>query len=155
MFIVVYVICVLCAIIPLYGIFALPEKAKERSEFQVDKSSMKSQKELLTKFSSLVVTLDSLLKAANLESRYDLAKLEMRTLTEDLKKTENPYFPVFSQVTDLYDKIKVYCETSKKSEELNKENAKLTKDLDEKKKDFDDLKEKMEKLEDQLRDSKK
>ena len=38
MFIVAYVICLLCAIIPLYAIFALPEKAKEVAYFKLDKS---------------------------------------------------------------------------------------------------------------------
>jgi hypothetical protein len=155
MFIVAYIICVLCAIIPLYGFFGLPDKAQKLSYFKVDKNSQKDLKETLANFNSLVTTLDSLLKVENLESRYGTATLELRTLTEGLKKEGNPYYPVFSKIADLYDQIKKYCENSSKAEQLNSDNIKLTKDLDEKKNELDDLKDDMEKLEDQLKDAKK
>ena len=154
MFIVAYVICLLCAIIPLYAIFALPEKAKEVAYFKLDKRSDNTQKEILLRFDSLVVTLDSLLTAANLESRYTTTAGYLRILTDNQKKARNPYYPVFLHVADLYDQIKGYCENSKKVDNLTKENISLQKELDDKKKEFDDLKKEKDKLEIQLEKAK-
>jgi hypothetical protein len=155
MFIVAYVICILCAIIPLYAIFGLPEKAKEVAYFKLDKKTDNTQKEVLLRFDSLVNTLDSLLKASNPESStYTATALYMRILTDDQKKARNPYYPVFLNVANLYDQIKGYCENSKKVDNLTKENTTLLKELDELKKEFEDLKDEKVKLEFQLEKAK-
>ena len=139
LFIIVYLICILCAIIPIIGIFGLPEKAKA-VYFKIDKKSDNSQKDhaAVVKFDSLVNTLDSLLKAKELTSRYRTATTEMRTLSDNLKKSGNPYQSVFNTVANLFDRIETYCDNSAKADQLEKdlnilkiEKEQLTKDLQE------------------------
>lgn len=150
MFIVVYVVCILCAIIPLIFIFGLPEKAKDVAYFKVDKKSDNNQKDLLVQFDTYIITLDSLLKAENLESRYGTATIGLRTLTDGLKKERNPYSSVFIKVADLYDQIKVYCERSKKTNDLEKENANLKTEIEKKDEALKKLEEDKKDLEEKL-----
>ena len=150
MFIVAYVICILCAIIPLIFIFGLPEKAKDVAYFKGGNNSDNNQKELLMQFDTYVTTLDSLLKAENLGSRYDKGTFMLRMLTDSLKKESNPYNSVLTKFADLYDQIKAYCENSKRVNDLAKENATLKTDIVKKDEALKKLEEEKKALEEKL-----
>jgi hypothetical protein len=118
------------------------------------KSDGGREKVLVASFDSLAFTLDSLLNVPDLGSRYGSAALRMRTLAEDLQKTNNLYNPVFLKVADLYDKIAGFCEKSKKVDDLTKENINLSTQLESKKLEYDKLKLDKDKLEIQLEKAK-
>jgi len=117
----------------------------------VDKNSKKGQEELLLRYDSCVKVLDSLLKAGDLESKYDKGKLLLRDMADQLVSAKHPYARVFDQTATLYDKIKEYRVNSKKAEDLTKENEKLTKDLEEQKKQVEKLEEENKDLQRELK----
>ena len=150
-FIIAYVICILCAILPLYGFFGLPKNAKELSELKADKNTTKNNTETLAKFKTLVTTLDSLLMEKNLESLYSYNAGQLRELEGEMKTSGSPYEYFVNRVAGLYDKIKKYCETSARTEQLSEENEKMKTTIEENKEKIKKLQDDKEKLQDQLR----
>jgi hypothetical protein len=104
-FIVIYVICIACALVPLIMLFGLPDNVTKNTALQLGKSNEKQQKETLEKYDSLVASLETMLKENKVKADYRLAVDEMNRLSENVKKSGNPYHVVFKRVTYLYDEF--------------------------------------------------
>ncbi len=132
-FIVVYLICIACALVPMIMLFGLPENVKHNPTLQLGKSTEKQQKEVLEKYQTLIDTLEGLLKENKLGSDYRLAVDKLNLLAEEVKESGNPYHPVFKRVSYLYESFEKAADNYATIDELKiklKEADETIKDLE-------------------------
>lgn len=124
-FILIYLICVCCAVIPLYYLFNIPEIALNR--LKVSEMSVKSQKDKIDRFQVIMKDLDKNLAENKLEKEYRKSVDDLYSISKDSIDEKNLYKPLFIKITDLYEMIEKINEEGGKAEidRLKEENNKL------------------------------
>ena len=139
-FIMVYIICILLAIIPLYAFFSLPgwAEAKYLPYLKIDRSTDSKKDESIEKYERLVTSLDAFLKQSKLESDYRITTDSLNKIALSQIHASNPYGIVMKKVAELYDQIASYCYNSSKVDQLKTDNIKLEEDRKQLQKDLDE-----------------
>jgi hypothetical protein len=140
-FLLIYIICILCAVVPLYYLFNIPGIALQK--LKVSEMSVKSQKNRIDRYQSIMTELDKYMAENKFEKEYKKSVYDLYCLAKDSIDEKNLYKPLFIKITDLYGAIEKMNEGGGKADidKLKEENEKL---VGENK----DMKDKIENLED-------
>jgi hypothetical protein len=138
-FILVYLICIFCAVIPLYYLFNIPGIALQK--LKVSEMSVKSQKNKIDRYQSIMAELDKYLADNKLGKEYTKSVLDLYSIAKDSIDEKNLYKPLFIKITDLYEMIEKINEGGGKAEidKLKEENEKLASEKKELEKDVQTL----------------
>jgi hypothetical protein len=130
-FILIYLICVLFAVIPLYFLFNIPDVAKK--ELSASKLSNSDQVKILMEFDDLIARLDSSRIHQVFDYQYTMHCSDLVKLAETKLGKGNLYRPYFVTIANLYTDIADLsaAEKAKENADLKAQNEKLTKALDE------------------------
>jgi hypothetical protein len=140
-FILLYIVSILCAIIPLYYLFNIPEVAF--SELKASKLSAKGQQEQIERFELIYSELDQQKDKNNFLNEYQNLALKLFNFAKDSVENTNPYKPLFVKVPGLYqDILKMNQQSADKEliEKLKGDVEKLTKEKEKVEEDLDDCK---------------
>jgi hypothetical protein len=138
-FILVYLICIFCAVIPLYYLFNIPGIALQK--LKVSEMSVKSQKNKIDHYQSIMSDLDKYLAENKIGKEYTKSVLDLYSIAKDSIDEKNLYKPLFLKITDLYEMIGKINEGGGKAEidKLKEENEKLATEKKELEKDVKTL----------------
>jgi hypothetical protein len=141
-FVLIYIICILCAVVPLYYLFNIPGKAIQK--LKVSEMSVKSQKIRIDRYQSIMTEIDKYLAENKFEKEYKKSVYDLYAFAKDSIDEKNLYKPLFIKITDLYQAIEKMNEGSGKAEleRLTEENKTLKSEKKDLEKERDDLKEK-------------
>jgi hypothetical protein len=129
--ILIFVIAVLFAVIPLYYLFSIPDRALK--ELQASKLQNSEQMNNMKQFDEIILSLDASLKENKFDIEYTSNCGKLLQYADDKFGKSNLYQPYLIKIAKLYDQIKVTYESGR-NEEINglkEENKKLTDDLKE------------------------
>jgi hypothetical protein len=138
-FMLIYIICILCAIVPLYYLFNIPGIALQK--LKVSEMSVKSQKDKIDHYQLIMTDLDKYLAENKLEKEYRKCVDDLYSIAKDSIDEKNLYKPLFIKITDLYEMIEKINEGGGKAEidKLKEENEKLATEKKELEKDVKTL----------------
>jgi hypothetical protein len=115
-FIVLYVICVLCALIPFYYLFKIPGITQEK--FDTIKGYYANKKDKVDQFRMNTVKLDNFLKGDFRKAEFE-ENLNLCFSAKDLIDPNNPYDSLFYDIKKLYKAIGDNNETINKLQGMN------------------------------------
>ena len=142
----IYIILLLCALIPVYYLLDLPGKFNQGLNIK-----QANEKNDLSQFEFFTVTMDSIDKLVAVDKfdyKYDVFVIKLTQFAMD-KVDDNEYKPLFVKIADLYGKIKSlkeYADYKIKYEELKGEKEKIDKELENTKDDLKDCKKQLEQI---------
>ena len=114
-FILFYVICILCALIPLYYLFNVNGEMSKR--ISVSGVSSKKQNETLEKFLKVVSDVDKRLASDKIDNDYKALVFDLFEIARnDSIKEKNVYNPLLLKIARLYEKIQVYSQIDIRTE---------------------------------------
>lgn len=117
-FIILYIVSILCGIIPLYYLFAIPDVAI--SELKASKLSTKGQQEQIDRFKELFSELDQFKEKKQFLNEYKNLNFKLYNFAKDSVDKTNLYKPVFIKVSDLYEYIQKMNEQGADKESIEK-----------------------------------
>jgi hypothetical protein len=132
-FVIVYVVCLLCAIIPLYYLFSLKDLVPEKLD--LPKKESKDDIRSITRFQQITSQLDSILNKQNMAPESIAILTSLFTFTKDSLDRSVPYKPLFLKTYDLYKFKSAIMDT------LRKRTESMTVELNKCKNECRDLKE--------------
>jgi len=138
-FILIYIICLLCAIVPLYYLFNIPGKVIQK--LKVSELSVKSQKIRIDRYQTIMTELDKYLAENKFEKEYTKGVYDLYAFAKDSIDERNLYKPLFIKIADLYEKIEKINSAGGKAdiERLTEENKTLKSDLKDKEREIKSL----------------
>ncbi|MCX6270823.1 MAG: hypothetical protein NTU44_06315 [Bacteroidetes bacterium] len=131
-FILMFVVSLLCAIIPLYFLFSLPDKAINK--LNARGMSIKAQKEKVERLKTLIADLDKFWKEKNFGKEYTNSSGKLYNFAKDSIDESDINKFVYVRISDIYDSIQKAGEGTggNENEELKKlkeDKTKLETDL--------------------------
>lgn len=136
-FVLLYVICILCFLVPMYYLFNIPDKIINK--LNVTEYSAKNQQKKLDRYKLIWGELDAYIAEDKISMEYHNSLNKLYALAKDSIDEKNLYKPLYLKISYLY-------------ENIEKENALgygKTK-FDELKKEYEQLKTDYQKLESEL-----
>ena len=134
-FILLYIVSILCAIIPLYYLLNIPDMAI--GELKASKLSAKGQKEQIEGFIQIYTELEQYKEKNQFLKEYTYLKNKLYNFAKDSVGNSNLYKPLFLKVSDLYEFIQKMNENSTDKATLDKCKAELE-NMEKEKKDVDE-----------------
>jgi hypothetical protein len=114
-FIIFYVICILCALIPLYYLFNVNGEISKR--ISVSGVSSKKQNESLEKFLKVITNVDKRLASDKIDNDYKAMVFDLLEIARnDSIKENNVYDPLLLKIARLYEKIQFYSQIDIRTE---------------------------------------
>lgn len=136
-FLLVYIICILCAVVPLYYLFSIPDKAIQK--LKVSELSEKKQRKNIERYKEIMVDLDKFLTEKKLEKEYRDCIDVLYRFAKDSVDEKNLYKPLFIKIADLYENLGKMNEGGGKAE-IDKLKAQIDKMTEDQKQAERDLK---------------
>jgi hypothetical protein len=128
-FILIYILCILFAVIPLYFLFNIPQVAKK--EMKASELSNKEQRKLFQQFDEIIVALDSSLNQNKFDNEYKKNCLKLLQYADEKLDKSSMVQPYLSKIAKLYERIELNYEYGRKDEinTLKEENKKLAEEM--------------------------
>ena len=138
-FILIYIISILCAVIPLYYLFNIPGRAIR--SLKVSEFSSRGEMKKIQRMDEIMGNLDKNMQESKFEKEYRDGIDALYRFTKDSIRQNNIYRPQLMKLSDLYEKIgKIYLEGGKAEvERLKDENKALTAEKKQLEQDVKDL----------------